>query len=240
MKRLIAALLLWPALALGAHDFDGSTGYASGAAAEVTAPALTLACWVKSDSDTAAQIALAVGDFNITPPNSLRLQLRGPSAGDPISAVSVAAGTQVQADTSSGYTTSTWHSVVAVFGSTTSRDAYRDGGNKGSDTASSSPSGIDSTQIGAITTTASMTTATFFDGRIAECGVWNVALTDDEVASLAKGFAPPCIRRASLIAYYPMVRDTISLKDLFSATANHLTLAGTTAVADHPPIINCQ
>lgn len=77
-------------------------------------------------------------------------------------------------------------------------------------------------------------------GRLAECGIWNVALTDAEVATLAKGFAPPCVRRASLVAYYPMVRDTTSLKDLFSATANNLTLAGTTAVADHPRVLNCN
>lgn len=238
MKKLLALTLLLPRMAFGAIDFNGSTGIASAASAEVTGVPLSFACLVNSDSATAGQVAFAVDDFNEVSSDSFRLQLRGPVGGDPASAVTVTAGTQTQADTSTGYSTGTWHSVVVVFASTTSRAAYIDGASKGTDATSSVPTGIDATEMGGVTINS--VGSSFFDGKVAECGVWSTTLSDDDAAALGRFFAPPCVQRASLVAYYPTIRDATSLKDLFSATANNLTLAGTTAVADHPRVINCQ
>jgi hypothetical protein len=67
-------------------------------------------------------------------------------------------------------------------------------------------------------------------GLIAEVGIWNVALTDDEVLALAKGFTPDQIRPQSLIAYLPLVRTNQDIK------GNAWTTAGTLTAADHPRI----
>lgn len=41
-------------------------------------------------------------------------------------------------------------------------------------------------------------------GDVAHVALWNVALTDDEVASLAAGVSPLRMRRDALIAYWPV------------------------------------
>lgn len=235
MKRLLVILLLVPQLTWGAMDFNGSTGKATASAVEVSAAPMSISCWGNSDSATASQTAVSISD-TATDVQNLYVNWGGTAIGDPIRVVSDSTSAGV-ASSSSGYTISTWHHSAGVWTSSASRAAFIDGGSKGTETTDLSPSSLDTTGIGVL---ARLNQGGFFDGRLAECGIWNVALTDDEVATLARGFAPPCVRRASLLAYYPMIRDTTTLKDLFSATANNLTLAGTTAVADHPRVINCQ
>jgi hypothetical protein len=43
-----------------------------------------------------------------------------------------------------------------------------------------------------------------FYGKVAEVGIWNVILANEEVVALAKGFSPLMIRPASLRGYWPM------------------------------------
>ena len=237
VNLLVAAVLWLPSLTFAAHDFNGTDGKGVGSAAEVTDYPFSISCWVNSDSATAAQNAAYVGNGAGTA--RAQLSLDGNVAGDKFGAYSVSSGgASAGAVTSTGYTAGTWHHFTAVYASATSRAAYIDGGSKGTNATSVATSSYDTTILGV--RRASGTDAGYLDGRLAECGMWSVELTDDEATVLSKGFAPPCVRRASLLAYYPMVRDSTSLKDLFSATANNLTLAGTTAPSDHPRIINCQ
>ena len=49
-----------------------------------------------------------------------------------------------------------------------------------------------------------------FNGRIAEVGIWNVALTAEEIASLAKGMTCDKVRPQSLVFYAPLVRNLVS------------------------------
>lgn len=70
----------------------------------------------------------------------------------------------------------------------------------------------------------------YFDGRMAEAGVWDVALSADEVAALAKGYSPDRIRLESLAFYDDLVRN---LRDIMTGTAG----TSSAAVIDHPPII---
>ena len=68
------------------------------------------------------------------------------------------------------------------------------------------------------------------DGRLAELAVWNVALTADEIASLAKGFRPHRIRPQSLVFCIPLVRTNQEIRNATSGTTTG------TAVADHPRV----
>jgi hypothetical protein len=72
----------------------------------------------------------------------------------------------------------------------------------------------------------------FFNGDIAEVGVWNVALTADEIAGLAKGFRCRMIRPQSLRFDLRMIRN---LQDLSQGLA--MTNTNGATVSNHPRII---
>ena len=65
----------------------------------------------------------------------------------------------------------------------------------------------------------------------AEVGIWNAALTADEVASLAKGMSCDKVRPQSLVFYAPLVRNLIDQKGGLAITNNN----GAT-VANHPRV----
>lgn len=237
IRRTLAILLVLALPAWGAMEFNGSTEKAVTDVAEVTAAPFTVCAWGNTANITDTQTIFSLG--NSTPTNDrFEMLWRGAIAGDPIFVEAREnGGTAGSVDTTTGYSASTWHLSCYVEVSSASRSAFIDGGSEGTDTTSSTPAGIDRTLVATLQTSSGQ--ILFFDGAIAEVGIWNAALTDGEVATLAKSFAPPCVRRNALVAYYPMVRDATSLKDLFSGTANHLTLTGGT-VSGHPSITNCQ
>jgi hypothetical protein len=70
-------------------------------------------------------------------------------------------------------------------------------------------------------------------GSIAEAAIWNVALTDAKVAILAAGFSPLFVDPQSLVAYWPLVRDT----DDDVVGGYDMTAYNTPTVASHPPKI---
>lgn len=125
------------------------------------------------------------------------------------------------------YTTNTWQHACGVFASTTSRSVYLNGGSKATSTTSVSPVNLTKINIGVYRTTSPVDP---FSGSMAEIGIWNAALTDDEVASLADGFTPNQIRPQSLVAYLPLVRNTQDIK------GNTWTTVGSLTAVDHPRI----
>ncbi len=68
-------------------------------------------------------------------------------------------------------------------------------------------------------------------GQIAEVGIWNVALTDAEIASLADGMTCDKVRPQSLVFYAPLVRDLQDVRGGLTITNNN-----TATVANHPRV----
>lgn len=228
-KLLLVALLLWPGLAFGASSISAAGNFGQ-ASAEVTAAPITMCAWFKT-TNTTSEGNIAFYFDNGVGANFYLLTTRGDVAGDPVDWIVTSGGASVSARTSSGLSSGTWHHTCGVEIASNSRAVYIDGGSKGTGTDSKTAT-VDAFRIHG--GSAGMV------GQVAEVSIWNVALTDAEVASLAKGFAPPCVRRASLVSYYPLVRhDGATLLDTFGAAAN-ATVTGTVTTADHPRIINCQ
>jgi hypothetical protein len=72
-------------------------------------------------------------------------------------------------------------------------------------------------------------------GNIAHPAIWNVALTDAEVAMLASGLSPLRVRPQSLIFYLPTLgRDSPEI-DIIGAQT--FTVHGATASSNEPPFI---
>jgi hypothetical protein len=68
-------------------------------------------------------------------------------------------------------------------------------------------------------------------GLSADVGIWNVALTAAEIASLAKGMACDKVRPQSLVFYAPLARDLIDVRGGRAITNNN-----TATVANHTRI----
>lgn len=123
-----------------------------------------------------------------------------------------------------------WAHVAAVFTSSSSRTVYLNGAAAATDTTTVSVAAITQIRIGCVTQVYSTgNDGAFFNGDIADVGIWNVALTAAEIASLAAGVACSKIRPQSLQFYAPLVRDLIDVRDGRVITNNN----GAT-VANHP------
>jgi hypothetical protein len=124
-----------------------------------------------------------------------------------------------------------WNHLVGVFTNSTSRSVLLNGGTKGTNaTDVAMPGGLNNTALGRL----NQSSATYeTSGRLAEVGLWNVALTDADQAALADGYSPDQVRPESLVAYWPLIRDTdIDIVGGYTLTANNAP-----TVADHAPMI---
>lgn len=72
----------------------------------------------------------------------------------------------------------------------------------------------------------------YLNGSIAEVAIWNAALTDAEIASLAAGFTPDQVRPQSLSLYAPLIRNLADLR-----LGRTITNVGGAIVSTHPRII---
>ena len=189
----------------------------------LTAAPISMACWFQPVSGTANYTIMYLGTINSTS-NFFRLQQ--PATG--VIRATTNDGTGSNADTSTTTTSGAWQHVCGVFAAANSRASYLNGAGKGTNATSRTPTGINGTLIGASYNTPSGKTI-FMNGNIAEAALWNIALTDADVASLAAGFSPKLIRPEGLIAYWPQIGAVSPAIDVRGR--NELTVTGATAAA---------
>lgn len=130
--------------------------------------------------------------------------------------------------------TADWVHVMAVHASTSSRKIYFNGVNEGTDTTSISVS-VSKWGLASRVDVVPYPTGgpPYYAGTVAEAAVWSEALTDDEVASLAKGFSPRLVRPQNLELYQPL-KNSSDYKDIISNYA--MTVLSTPTSAAHPRI----
>ena len=122
-----------------------------------------------------------------------------------------------------------WQHIVGVFESRTSRRMSVNGGTFASAVVDVGvQNALNEIRIGADWNT---TLGNFFGGDIAEIGVWNVALTQQECTALARGMTCDKIRPQSRVFLAPHLRDLTHQKGGLTITNNN----GAT-VANHPRI----
>ena len=210
-----------------AYDFNGISNLST-TSTPVTGVPMTFACFFNSDT---------VGGSN--PVNSGVLMYAGvPSATSryllslfqsKIYATAInASNTVSSALSTSSFSIGTWTHACGVFESTTSRKVYFNGTLEDTKTNLISPANATQLRIGI--QRLNNTNVSGHDGRIAEAGIWNVALTDAEILSLSRGMTCDKIRPQSLVYYTPLIRD---IQDL----ARGMTLTNTNStVANHPRV----
>jgi hypothetical protein len=202
-----------------------SSQYLNTVSTPVTTYPTTFAAFYKTSNTTANQTLVSIATLGAT---NFFLNAEG-NGNDKINAYSNSNVPSNGASTSITYPTSTWFSGAAVFSAANSRAVYLDGGSSGTNTTNTASTGLTRIGIGALIVGGIVDYA---DGDIAEVAIWNVVLTDGEIASLGKGFKASRIRPQSLVFYAPLIRDLQDTKGALAITNNN-----TATVAVHPRVI---
>lgn len=203
----------------------------TGAAIPVSPTTYTISAWCRRASTQSDNnnIYSQVSAFNV---DWLGLAIDGSNLA---MFFSKAGGTAAANATSSAATVlNQWHHICGVQSGLTLRTVYLDAGNTGTSTTSQNPAAGKFTAIGTFKGDADPTTGPF-DGDIAEVAVWSAALDAAEVQALARGLSPAQIRPASLLAYWPLLSHASPEIDVWRSQA--MTVNGTVAQADHPPVL---
>ncbi len=204
-----------------ARDFNGSSDYIEGGSAVATAVPLTMSCWFRGASINTALMSIGVSGGT----HRFAINI---SSGSFCQALSQAGAAAPILGTTNVVTASTtWYHACAVFASSTSRSIYTNGADKQTNTTSNTPTGLNRTVLGARYST---TLGAYHTGELADVAIWNVELTDAEVASLGTGIQADRVRPTGLVFYAPLVRDVIDIQKGLA-----LTTSGTT-VTNHPRI----
>jgi len=208
--------------------WGGNSEYLMVAATPIVAAPFSVALWAYTTDASKDQSVFWLGDKDASA-DFWSLILSGTAAGDPV-VWQVVDSTAASATTTAGYNADGgWHHMCGVEISSVSRAAYFDGGSKGTDTTDRTPDNSDSCAIAMKRDT---TPGSPHYGGIAEVGLWDVALTDAEVAILALGYSPRFVRPANLVACWPLIRDDRDIVDGYNMTPYNAP-----SIAAHPRII---
>lgn len=137
----------------------------------------------------------------------------------------------------SGVPLNTWFHACGVWPTYVgSRHIYLDGV-KASNYTIREPTGIDTTTIA---TRLADESIRCWDGYMAEVGIWEGELSDDEVKILAAGYSPLFVKPQKLVAYWPFIRQAIIDFDPppDRISGYQLTPYGPPGTAVHPRIIH--
>ncbi len=205
---------------------DGSSEYLwTSGTLGLSAYPVTMACWFNSDA-ALNQTLMSFGDTDA--PKTIELRLRDPADSDVIMVVEDP-GLEF-AKTSASWSTGVWNHACGIVASKTDRRVFLNGGNKGTDVDNSAwPSGLDNTSIGALKFNGGISQE--MSGSIAEAVMYNIALTDAEVAELATNLTAWQVRPENIVFYSRLIRGLNDEAGGLVLTANG------TVVSPHPRII---
>jgi hypothetical protein len=196
-----------------------SSQYLSTASTPVSSSPMTFSA-LANPAMSGGQVVMSVGAT--TQRNQMQIQADG--------LFIIAVGSLASGQTTSQLTTANvWQHVAGVFSSQTSRRTYLNGvaGTENTTDIGSQNTATD-ILIGARRNTG---IGNYFQGSIAEVGIWNAALTADEIASLADGITCDKVRPQSLVFYAPLTRELQDVRGGLSITNNN-----TATVANHPRV----
>jgi hypothetical protein len=216
-----------------AYDFNGSTQHISANSSPLgnRPAAYTMACWVNGAAQT-VKLLFNLGDSTTNRPviciasggvngNTNGAQARffaRSNATFGFGEINLGGGTAFD---------STWHHIGITWDDSTGR-LYVDGSQVASGGSMGTPQDLNRVSVGALLRASA---AGHFNGSMAECGIWNAALTTAEIASLADGMTCDKVRPQSLVFYAPLVRDLIDVKGGLTITNNN-----SATVANHPRV----
>jgi len=216
-----------------AYTFNGSTQYLSNDSSPLgnRPAAYTMACWVNGAAQT-AKLLFCLGSSSTNNPVICIGSggVDGTTNGAQARFIARSNNTSGTGEINLGGGTafdSTWHHIAITWDDSTGR-LYVDGTEVSNGGSMGTPQDLNRIAIGAILRASPLG---YFNGSMAECGIWNATATDDEIASLAKGMTCDKVRPQSLVFYAPLVRDLQDVRGGLTITNTH-----TATVANHPRV----
>lgn len=164
---------------------------------------VTLACWANISSVSVSRRIMGIYN-SLSGADNNNISIGCTTFNNKLMARSCDGSGSSDAYPSTIYTAGQWFHIAGVFSSATSRAIYLDGGSKGTNTTSRAPTGQDRSSIG-IADGSDPSQGLGSTDKIAHAAVWDIALSDAEVASLATApTIPPAIQPDHLVAYWPL------------------------------------
>jgi hypothetical protein len=223
------------------RTFDGTSGnYLNVETPVLTAPSMSMFAWYYSTSSAENQTLISIGGQNaaFTEARGFKLGiLCSGGAYSKIYAETRQNNTIPRAESSANASGNVWQNGCGVWSGTADRRAYLNGGNKGlmSQTQGVTEADLKRTAVGL---TRELGNFGGMIGQIAHPAIWNVALTDNEVAMLGAGISPLRVRPQNLVFYLPYLgRDGPEIDIINGRT---LVVTGATASSNEPPLIRPQ
>ena len=165
----------------------------------ITVAPFSMAVWIYPKDVANSQTIMFNGDKDVAD-NYWRLHLQGNVAGDPIRfRAQDTSGSYAQ--TSTGVTANTWHHICGVESASNSRAVLIDGGSKGTNATTRTPDNADRITLGRL---GASSPGAPYSGWMFWAAMWDAALVDAEVTSLAAGFHPFMVRPGNLKFFAPM------------------------------------
>lgn len=199
---------------MGAYKWDGvDDQVVSDGALGVTALPCSIGVVFMADTQPAAQVLAGLIDKDVA---NQYVEVQYVTTND-VAIRTAAGGTGASAISTGAGALDIWQTAIGVLRTTTSRDAYRDGANKGSNTTSRNwPTGLDRVMVGRFAPLSAP--AEPFHGWIGYVFIWNVALSDAECAQFEAGTLP---QQAAIVHMYDfttnqggIIDDLIGARDL--------------------------
>lgn len=128
------------------------------------------------------------------------------------------------------YATNTWHTVGGVHVSNTSRSVFLNGTKNTSVGNAAGITNVPFLGVGIRYNSLTTPNSPALGISIAEVGVWDAVLTDEEFGILAKGVSPLSVRPQNLKHYIPLVRDPVDYM------LSPPTVSGSPTIVDHPRV----
>lgn len=232
---LISLILLLTVQVQAAINFNATDVYIDTGSAVAYGSAVypvSICAWFKPGSIGTDMTIAALGRGSGGDLSAFRLYLR--STGAVRAQPADSAGASQSATSSGTVTAGQWAHACAVFEANNSRRVYLNGAVNNGNTVPNTVSAMQNTSIGVEIINGS--SAEYFDGDICEVSYWTVALSNDQVAAMAKGWtAPNLINNAGLADYLPMVTAPATIT---SYRGRSFTVHNTPANANHKPVIN--
>lgn len=207
-------------------SFNGTSDFARATPA-VTAYPLTFASWFYV---TDISVIRAVTSLNTSGSNNNRLGM-SVVATTGVFRMAASDTANTSTDTTNTVTLNAWQFGAAVYTNATTRKVILNGdtANAGTSSTARTPVGINRFSIGV---NDASTQAQFFQGQIWATGLWSVALTDEEVVALSKGWPMRKMRPQSLAQFIPY--PGLSGRDIIGG--NSFSITGATASANAPSV----